>query len=210
MHVEHLYLWTRPTFLTVNCIPTAVAMNQDERAHFDRALHLHRARLSAYPAGEFVGQQGFMRASEIRAPAVEARGRRRWPADSAARTGNPAAARPATVARRGSAPAARPAGRVGDGCSLDGLPRVHHQCAVGEFSDHPQMINTPAPATSRGLQHLEDLRPHGYIQRGRGLVADQQVGVVGDRDRDDHVLAFPAAQFVREGPGPALRLGDAH
>jgi hypothetical protein len=24
------------------------------------------------------------------------------------------------------------------------------------------------------------------------------------------VLAFPAAQFVREGPGPALRLGDAH
>jgi hypothetical protein len=24
------------------------------------------------------------------------------------------------------------------------------------------------------------------------------------------VLAFPAAQFVREGSGPALRLGDAH
>jgi hypothetical protein len=31
MHVEHLYLWTRPTFLTVNCIPTGVALNQDER-----------------------------------------------------------------------------------------------------------------------------------------------------------------------------------
>ena len=47
MHVEHLCLWTRPTFLTVNCIPTGVAMNQDERAPFDRASH--RARLSAYP-----------------------------------------------------------------------------------------------------------------------------------------------------------------
>jgi len=47
MHVEHLCLWTRPTFLTVNCIPTGVAMNQDERAPFDRGSH--RARLSAYP-----------------------------------------------------------------------------------------------------------------------------------------------------------------
>jgi len=33
-------------------------MNQDERAPFDRALP--RARLSAYPPGEFVGQDGFM------------------------------------------------------------------------------------------------------------------------------------------------------
>src|SRR5258705_5552266 len=31
-HVEHLYLSTRPTFLTVNCIPTGVAMKPDERA----------------------------------------------------------------------------------------------------------------------------------------------------------------------------------
>jgi len=41
-----------------------------------------------------------MRASEILALVVEARGRRRWPADSAARTGNLAAARPARAARR--------------------------------------------------------------------------------------------------------------
>jgi hypothetical protein len=33
-------------------------MKQDARAPFDRALH--RARLSAYPPGEFVGQDGFM------------------------------------------------------------------------------------------------------------------------------------------------------
>ena len=44
-------------------------MKQDERAHFDRALH--RVRLSAYPLGEFVSQEGFMRASEILALAVE-------------------------------------------------------------------------------------------------------------------------------------------
>ena len=40
-------------------------MRQDDRAPFDRALH--RARRSAYRAGEFVGQESFMTAGEIRA-----------------------------------------------------------------------------------------------------------------------------------------------
>ena len=43
-------------------------MRQDERAPFDRALH--RARVSAYAPGEFVGQEGFMTAGEIRALAA--------------------------------------------------------------------------------------------------------------------------------------------
>ena len=45
-------------------------MRQDDRAPFDRALH--RARVSAYAPGEFVGQESFMSASEIRALAVQA------------------------------------------------------------------------------------------------------------------------------------------
>jgi SAM-dependent methyltransferase len=45
-------------------------MRQDDRAPFDGALH--RARVSAYAAGEFVGQEGFMTAGEIRALAVRA------------------------------------------------------------------------------------------------------------------------------------------
>jgi SAM-dependent methyltransferase len=44
-------------------------MRQDERAPFERALD--RARSSAYAPGEFVGQEGFMTAGEIRALAVE-------------------------------------------------------------------------------------------------------------------------------------------
>jgi SAM-dependent methyltransferase len=43
---------------------------QADRAPFDRALH--RARESAYPPGEFVGQESFMAAGEIRALAVAA------------------------------------------------------------------------------------------------------------------------------------------
>jgi SAM-dependent methyltransferase len=45
-------------------------MRQDDRAHFDRALH--RARVSAYAPGEFVGQESFMTAGEIRALATQA------------------------------------------------------------------------------------------------------------------------------------------
>ena len=45
-------------------------MRQDDRAPFDRALQ--RARVSAYASGEFVGQEGFMTAGEIRALAVQA------------------------------------------------------------------------------------------------------------------------------------------
>ena len=45
-------------------------MRQDDRAPFHRALH--RARVSAYAAGEFVGQEGFMTAGEIRALTMQA------------------------------------------------------------------------------------------------------------------------------------------
>ena len=45
-------------------------MRQDERAPFAHALQ--RARLSAYAPGEFVGQESFMRADEIRSLAVRA------------------------------------------------------------------------------------------------------------------------------------------
>jgi SAM-dependent methyltransferase len=45
-------------------------MRQDDREPFDRALH--RARVAAYAPGEFVGQESFMTAGEIRALAARA------------------------------------------------------------------------------------------------------------------------------------------
>jgi SAM-dependent methyltransferase len=44
-------------------------VRQDDRAPFVRALH--RARVSAYAPGEFLGQESFMTAGEIRALAVQ-------------------------------------------------------------------------------------------------------------------------------------------
>src|SRR3954453_4396537 len=43
---------------------------QHDRTRYDRALH--GARVSAYPAGEFVGQESFMSAGEVRALAERA------------------------------------------------------------------------------------------------------------------------------------------
>ena len=45
-------------------------MKQDDRAPFVQALH--RARMSAYPPGEFVEQESFMGAGEIRALVLHA------------------------------------------------------------------------------------------------------------------------------------------
>jgi SAM-dependent methyltransferase len=45
-------------------------VKHDGRAGFDRALH--RARVSAYAPGQFIGQESFMTAGEIRALAVQA------------------------------------------------------------------------------------------------------------------------------------------
>ena len=50
--------------------PRSSAMGQEDRAPFDRALH--DARVAAYAPGEFVGQESFMTAGEIRALAAQA------------------------------------------------------------------------------------------------------------------------------------------
>ena len=59
------------------------------------------------------------------------------------------------------------------------------------------------------LQHLEDLRLDGHVQRGGRLVRDDQVRVVGDRDRDHRALAHAAGELVRERRRALLRVGDA-
>ena len=58
------------TVSPVQLCARGTAMNQDERAPFVRALR--RARVSAYAPGEFVEQESFMRAAEIRALADQA------------------------------------------------------------------------------------------------------------------------------------------
>ena len=57
-------------------------------------------------------------------------------------------------------------------------------------------------------QQVEDLRLDRHVERGRRLVGDQQLGVVGQRHRDHHPLALAAGQLVRIRGQPALGLVD--
>ena len=61
----------------------------------------------------------------------------------------------------------------------------------------------------RRLDQLEDLRLDGHVERGRRLVGDQQLRVVGQRHRDHRALAHAARELVRVGVGALARLGDA-
>ena len=59
------------------------------------------------------------------------------------------------------------------------------------------------------LERLEDLRLHGDVEGGRGLVGDDDVGVVAHRHGDHGPLAHAAGELVRVGVGPLLGVRDA-
>ena len=52
---------------------------------------------------------------------------------------------------------------------------------------------------------VEDLRLRRHVERRRGLVGDQQVGVVHQRHRDHHALAHAARELVRVALAAAPR-----
>ena len=58
-------------------------------------------------------------------------------------------------------------------------------------------------------QKLHDLRLNRHVQRGGGLVRDQQARAAQQRHRDHHPLPHPAREFVRIKPHPPLGIGDA-
>ena len=61
----------------------------------------------------------------------------------------------------------------------------------------------------RSLHQLEDLRLHRHVERGRGLVGDEQLRVADQRHRDHRALAHAAGELVRVVVEPLVRVGDA-
>ena len=66
----------------------------------------------------------------------------------------------------------------------------------------------PVSWHSRGEQP-QDLVLDRHVEGGGGLVAQDQLGVAGQRHRDHDALPHPAGELVRERAVPALGLGDA-
>ena len=59
------------------------------------------------------------------------------------------------------------------------------------------------------LDQLQDLRLNRHIECGRRLIADQQVWITGQRDRDHDTLPHTTGELVRIVLHPLLRLLDA-
>ena len=94
------------------------------------------------------------------------------------------------------------------------LPRVHHRDAARHLGDHAHVVRDEhqrhAALLLQRAQQVEDLRLDRHVERGGGLVGDQQPRIAGDRHRDHHALVHAAGQLVREVAQPAVRRGDAH
>ena len=71
------------------------------------------------------------------------------------------------------------------------------------------MITAIPSSCLEALEQLQDLRLGGDVERGRRLVGDQQLRLVGERHRDHRPLAHPAGELVRVVVDPARGLGHA-
>ena len=172
---------------------------------------------------------GDVRSCALAADAELARGR-----SSAARTGSPAAGRAGSARCPGSprathgprrGPGSTRSGPVCRGASVRGTAAAtsasstispayitatrSHISATTPRSCVIRMIEVPVSRWSVAHQ-VQDLRLDRHVERGRGLVGDQQLGLERERHRDHHALRHAARDLVREGLEPALRIGDAH
>ena len=80
------------------------------------------------------------------------------------------------------------------------LSGVHHPDAPGPAGHHAQIVGDEdhghAQLVLQRSQKVEDLLLHGHIQRGGGLVCDQQLGIAGQGNGDGDPLAHPPGQLV--------------
>src|SRR5450631_3195273 len=95
---------------------------------------------------------------------------------------------------------------VEGGRLLDQAPGVHHRDLVGDVSHDPQVVGDQDEAhlalRLQIGQQLHDLRLHGAVQSGRGLVRDDDVGVQGQRNGDHDALPHAAGELVGEVVDP--------
>ena len=98
---------------------------------------------------------------------------------------------------------------------LDDAAVLHDGDVVCNPADHVEVVadqqEGEAAAGAFLGQEIEDAGLDGDVQRGGGLVGDQELGVVGESHGDHDALALAAAQLVREGlqAGDGIREADA-
>ena len=95
---------------------------------------------------------------------------------------------------------------------LHQLAQVHHRDLIGEELHHRQVMGDKeigqVELRLQILQQVQDLGLDGHVQRGHRLVADDELGLQGQRPGDAHPLAAAAVQLV--GIGVEQPGGEAH
>ena len=90
---------------------------------------------------------------------------------------------------------------------------IHDAQVVAELGDEAELVrdedDRPGETAAQVFQQRHDLRFHRRIQRGGGLVGEQQVRLDQQRHGDQHALAHAAGELVRIGREAQRRIGDA-
>ena len=88
---------------------------------------------------------------------------------------------------------------------FDQFAQVHDADAVGDVLDDAEVMRDEQVGQAHfGLQvleHIDDLRLDGNVQRRDRLVADDELGVDGQRTGDADALALPARKLMRVAVG---------
>ena len=99
------------------------------------------------------------------------------------------------------------------GAVLDRAAGVHDHHRLRRLGDDAEVVRDQDHADVEValdlVDQLEDLRLHRHVERGRGLVGDQHVGVVDERHRDHRALPHAARELVRVVARAVARVRDA-
>ena len=91
---------------------------------------------------------------------------------------------------------------------------IHHHHTVAKLRHNAQIMrdvqNAHAQLLLQFADQLQNLRLNGGIQRGDGLICDQQAGVGTQRHGDHYALAHAAGQLMRIVFQSFLRHGHAY
>ena len=95
--------------------------------------------------------------------------------------------------------------RVGEqllgGRLLDNLAGVHNRDVMGDLGDQCQVVRNEdhgkAELGLKVVKQLDDLLLDGNVQSGRGLVADDQLGIAGKGHSDQNALTLTTGKLMR-------------
>jgi hypothetical protein len=95
---------------------------------------------------------------------------------------------------------------------LDDLAGIHDGHPVAHLGDHAEVVGDEddrrAGLVPEVAHEIEDLRLDRHVERGGGLVGDQQLRFASQRHRDHHALSHATRQLVRECLEATRRVGD--